>query len=204
MHCRLVSTRFALIFFVLFAAFPADAKEATARAIVERFHGSLLEVMKNAGPLGIKGRYDRLAPEIEQAFHLPLMAQITAGSSWRKATSLQREQLIKAFSHLSIGTYAAQFKDYSGQAFETLGEKSGPQKTTLVQTQIVSPGADPVGLTYVTKKIKGQWRIVDILLDNDISELAIRRSEYRQVLKKSGVDGLIATLTTKADALVTN
>jgi phospholipid transport system substrate-binding protein len=204
MHRRLVLTRLVLVFLVLLAVFPANARENTARTIVERFHDSLLVVMKNAGPLGIKGRYEHLAPEIEQAFHLPLMAQITAGSFWRKATDTQREQLVKAFSHLSIGTYAAQFKDYSGQVFETLGERSGPQKTTLVQTRIVSPGTNPVGLTYVTKKIKGQWRIVDILLDNDISELAVRRSEYRQVLKKSGVDGLIATLTSKADALVTN
>ncbi len=201
---RRVLTRLVLVFLISFAVYPAAAKEITARTIVERFHGSLMVVMKNARPLGIKGRYDHLAPEIEQAFHLPLMTQVTAGSFWRKATDIQRKQLIKAFSHLSIGTYAAQFKDYSGQVFETVGERSGPQKTTLVQTRIVSPGIKPVGLTYVTKKIKGQWRIVDVLLDDDISQLAIRRSEYRQVLKRSGVNGLIGTLTRKADALVTN
>ena len=52
------------------------------------------------------------------------------------------------------------------------------------------------------KENKDRWRIVDILLDNDISELAVRRSEYRRVLKKEGVDALIATLNNKADGLV--
>ena len=47
----------------------------------------------------------------------------------------------------------------------------------------------------------GAWRIVDVLLDSSISELAVRRSEYARVLRKDGIDGLIATLGEKADAL---
>ena len=57
-------------------------------------------------------------------------------------------------------------------------------------------------ITYVTHKIKGEWRIIDVLLDAGISELAVRRSEYRRVLKTGGVDGLIETLNRKADQLL--
>jgi len=70
-----------------------------------------------------------------------------------------------------------------------------------VHTQIVRTDESPVDLTYVLKKVGGAWRIADILLDNTISQLAVRRSEYRLVLKKDGVDGLIATLEHKADEL---
>ena len=52
------------------------------------------------------------------------------------------------------------------------------------------------------RPVKGRWRIVDVLLDGSISELAMRRSEYRRVLKKNGVDGLIQTLNSKAAQLV--
>ena len=72
----------------------------------------------------------------------------------------------------------------------------------LVKTRLVRPGDAPARLTYVVKEYKGRWRIVDILLDDDISELAVRRSEYRRLLKKNGVDGLIATLNDKAAGLV--
>ena len=41
-----------------------------------------------------------------------------------------------------------------------------------------------------------------MLLDAGISELAVRRSEYRRVLKTGGVDGLIETLNRKADQLL--
>ncbi len=183
-------------------ALPAAAQEDPARAVVERFQQNLLAVMKEAKSLGVKGRYERLEPKIEEAFHLSLMIRVATGSFWKKATEAQRSGLLAAFKHMSVSTYANQFDGYSGQVFEIVGQRPGPQTTVLVKTTIVSPGDSPAKLTYVVKEFQGQWRIVDILLDNDISELAVRRSEYRGMLKKNGIDGLIATLNTKADGLV--
>lgn len=182
------------------------AQDGTKRAgpsqVVTAFHETLLEVMKNAKILGIQGRYDKLDGRIKQTFHLGLMARIASGSYWRKASKTETENLVAAFSRLSISTYASQFDGYSGQSFETQGEKPGPQKTTLVKTQIIDPTSGPVDITYVTREIKGQWKVVDVLLDSSISELAVRRSEYRRILKTGGINGLIGALNTKADQLM--
>ena len=183
-------------------ALPATAQEDPARAVIQRFQENLLAVMKEAKSLGVTGRYQRLQPRIEEAFNLPLMIRVATGSFWRKADEEQRSRLVAAFKRLSISTYANRFDGYSGQVFEIVGQRPGPQKTVLVKTKIVSPGDSPARLTYVVKEFKGQWRIVDILLDDDISELAVRRSEYSRLLKKNGVDALIATLNDKADGLV--
>ena len=183
-------------------ALPAAAQEDPARAVIQRFQENLLAVMKEAKSLGVTGRYQRLQPRIEEAFHLPLMIRVATDSFWRKADKEQQSRLVAAFKRLSISTYANRFDGYSGQVFEIVDQRPGPQKTVLVKTRIVSPGDSPARLTYVVKEFKGQWRIVDILLDNDISELAVRRSEYRRLLKQKGVDGLIATLNDKADGLV--
>lgn len=170
--------------------------------IVTAFHESLLGVMKEAKTLGAKGRFEKLASPLKQNFHFRLMTQVAAGSYWRKSGPTQIDRLVDAFTRLSISTYASRFDGYSGQSFETEGEKPGPQKTILVKTRIIDPGSDPVDLTYVTRKIKGEWRIIDVLLDTGISELAVRRSEYRRVLKTGGIDGLIDTLNRKADQLL--
>ena len=45
------------------------------------------------------------------------------------------------------------------------------------------------------------WLISDIYLDGAISEVATRRSEFAAILKNEGIDGLIAALNRKADAL---
>ena len=181
---------------------PAAAQEDPARTVIQRLQHSLLAVMKEAESLGVTGRYQRFQPRIEEAFHLPLMIRVATGSFWRNADSEQRSRLVAAFKRLSISTYANRFDGYSGQVFEIVDQRPGPQKTVLVRTRIVRPGDSPVRLTYVVKEFKGQWRIVDILLDNDISELAVRRSEYSRLLKKNGVDGLIAALNRKADGLI--
>jgi hypothetical protein len=44
-------------------------------------------------------------------------------------------------------------------------------------------------------------RLQNIYLDNAISEVATRRSEFAAVLKAQGIDGLIAELNHKADIL---
>lgn len=184
---------------------PAPAAGGTAsdpEAVVGRFHDGLLAVMKEAESLGVKERYRRLEPPIARAFDLALMIRVASGSHWKKATEDQQDRLLAAFRRMSVGTYASRFDGYSGQSFETVGVRPGPQQTQLVETRIVSPDDQPVGLTYVMKMSGGDWRIADVLLDNNISELAVRRSEYRRVLKKEGPDGLIAVLEALADGLL--
>lgn len=201
-------TRRALFKRGLAAAFVALVPATTARAaapaptaLVEDFHATLVAVMKDSKVLGFKGRYERLAPAITGTFHLRLMTQITSGPSWRDASESQKQALVTAFSKVSVATYAARFDGFSGQHFETLGTKSGLQETQLVMTKLVNPGGDDVALTYVTKKVEGSWRVIDVVLDTGISELAVRKSEYRQILQQGGIAGLTQTLNEKAAEL---
>ncbi len=188
--------------FVLIAAVPAGAAEVEPRFLVERFQGNLLAVMKEAETLGVKGRYDRLVSSIEETFYLPLMIRIASGPYWKGADPTQRSRLISAFKRMSVSKVATLFDGYAGETFEAIGEKPGPQNTLLVKTRIVIPEKPSVNLTYVAKTIKERWRLIDIIVDNGISELSVRRSEYRRVLQNEGIDGLIATLNKKADELI--
>ena len=45
------------------------------------------------------------------------------------------------------------------------------------------------------------WQVRDVYLDSAISERATRRSEFSAMLRSSGIDALIASLTKKADDL---
>lgn len=184
---------------------PAAAATDTvgATSVVERFHETLLGVMKEAKTLGVKGRYRRLEPAVDGAFDLALMIRIASGSFWRAMDEPARERLVAAFRRYSVATYAAQFNGHSGQTFETLGTKPGQQRTTLVETRLLDPGEKPVGLVYVLREGRAGWSIVDVLVDKAISELAVRRSEYQAVLTKEGAEGLIRTLAAKADELLT-
>ncbi|MBK17849.1 MAG: hypothetical protein CMM52_03290 [Rhodospirillaceae bacterium] len=182
---------------------PAVAQDpGTPKALVESFHVKLLETMKRAEQLGIKGRYKFLGPSVKKTFDFKLMIALATGKHWRKASDQAKQQLQAAFSRFSIATYADRFSGYSGQTFKTISASDGPRKTVLVKTQITRPKKSPVPLTYVTRKRAGQWRIVDVLVDDGISELATRRSEYRTVLKKNGTQALVRLLNKKTARLL--
>jgi len=191
-----------LILIAFLAATPTgEAFAASPGEIVERFQATLLEVMKEAKTLGVQQRYSRLKPSVEKSFHIPLMIQIASGDYWKKATSNERLELIAAFQRMSISTLATLFDGYSGEVFKLVGEKPGPQNTTLVLTKLIKSDKSTVDIAYVTRPFKDGWRIIDVVLDNGISELIVRRSEYRNILKNNGIPGLVRLLNGKADEL---
>ena len=196
---RTTSILFFLTFFV--ASGQAVTQELTPDAVVGRFQEGLLGVMKEAKGLSVQQRYDRLEPLIEETFHLNVMVGFATGTFWRSSSMAQRGRLVRAFKRMNISTLATLFDGYSGEVFEIVEEKPGPKDLWIVETRLVSTDGSSVDIAYIAQKRKGLWRLVDVVVDAGISELRVRRSEYNHVLKKDGVEGLIAVLNRKADEL---
>ncbi len=187
--------------FFLVAMYPAHAQEP--RQVIQHFQDVLLETMKRATELGAAGRYKQLRPEVEKAFDLPRMIRLASGTAWAEAGADKQKALIDAFTHMSTSTYASQFHGYSGESFIIADVHDGPRNTRLVETKIVKSDGEKIPITYVLIAAEnGDWRIGDVLLDNSISELSVRRSEYAAILRKDGVDALIKTLNEKAEGLM--
>ena len=187
---------------IIFIAPAANAAEMTASKVVERFQANLLEVMKEANTLSVQQRYARLRPSVEKSFHFYTMIQLASGRHWKESNPTERRHLAKAFRRMSISRLATLFDGYSGEVFELIGEKPVQQKTTLVMTKLIKADKSTVGIAYVTRFYEEGWRIIDVILDNGISELKVLRSEYHQILKNKGIPGLISVLNSKADELV--
>jgi phospholipid transport system substrate-binding protein len=191
------------VFLALVLAVPS-AFAGSPSEVVETFHQTLLDVMKRAAELKLRGRYEQLTPPIETTFNLSVMIQVASGTKWRGASDEEKAKLIDAFRRVSVGTYAARFDGFSGEKFETVGEQDGPSGSRLVLTRIMRPNKDAVPLTYVTRKFGDDWRVVDVIVSGGISELAVRRSEYNTILNDGGPKELIARLNQKADQMLAN
>ena len=181
-------------------SFPAAAE--TPSKVVEKFQANLLQVMKDAEKLSVRQRYERLASTVETSFHLPLMVQIATANHWQDASPSQRVQLVSAFRRMSVTTLATLFDSYDGESFQILAEKPGPQHTQLVLTKLTKSDKSTVNIAYVARRFDDGWRMIDVIVDNGISELKVRRSEYSSILKSDGVPGLVALLNRKADELI--
>jgi len=181
---------------VLAALVPAEGAEAPASALIERFHETLIGVMKKAETLGFEGRYEKLAPAVKETFNLAFMARFAAGSHWKRLSADQRGKLIEAFSALTIATYAERFDGYSGERFDILNETQFRRRTRLVKTGLVKSDGETIILNYLVGQRGGKWGVIDVHFKG-VSELAVRRSEYTSVLKRKGFGTLIAVIEKK-------
>ncbi len=167
---------------------------------VRAFYDTLLTTMKNSRMLGQSGRYARLAPVVARVFDLPSMTRLAIGATWASLSPAQQQQLTEAFAHYVSATYADRFDSFSGEQLQVTGEQPYNQDV-IVQTKIVKANGDVTTLNYMMHQNQGTWQISDVYLDGTISQLATQRSEFHSILRREGVEGLVAALNRKVDLL---
>jgi phospholipid transport system substrate-binding protein len=181
-------------------AFAAGSDPAASS--ITTVYRTLLDTMKQAKQLGIKGRYQKLSPVLSKAYDLPLMSRIAVGPSWNSLSPQQRASIIDAFGKMTIATYANRFDGFSGEQFQVLGTSDRSNGDKIVQTRIVKSDGDAVALNYLMHKSGSSWKIVDVYLNGTISELASRRAEFGAILKSGGPNALVASLEKQSNKLL--
>ena len=174
-----------------------SAKPAASDTI-DAMHSAFLDVMKQATELGFDGRLNKLTPIVEQSFDLEFMALKTIGEGRKQLGAEQRARWVASFSKFLLSNYARRFDGFSGQSFETLREEPAPRRTVVVQTRLLRPNDKDVKLDYRLRPTASGWRIIDIYSNGNVSEVALRLSEFSSLFKKVGLDGLIASVDEKA------
>ncbi len=177
-----------------------EAPETAVYQSVERLYASLIDAMKHAQSLGYAGRYEKLAPVIDETYDLPFVAEKSLGRHWKRLSEEQRLRWVETFSQFTISTYAERFHSYSGERFEVMDTEPSLYETFIVRSRLVKPGRDPVRLDYRLRQRDGRWRIIDVYLNGTVSQLALRRSEYSGIMKREGFEALVQALVEKIRA----
>jgi phospholipid transport system substrate-binding protein len=172
------------------------AREGTEPAVtqIRAFYEALLTVMKQADKLGIRGRYEQLAPVVRATFDLAAMTRIAIGSDWNSIPAELQIALVDNFARMTIATYAARFDGYSGERFEVEPATAERNTGRIVRTKLLQSNGEPITLNYLVRGSGESWKIVDVYLTGTISELATRRSEFGAILKSGGPNALIDSL----------
>ena len=182
------------------AAFAAETDPAAAR--IRAFCDVLLETMKQAASLGVKGRYNKLAPAVRATYDLPAMTRIAIGLTWKTLAPEQQSALVEQFSRMSIATYASRFDGYDGERFEVDPATEPRNANRIVHTRIMRKQGDPVTLNYLCQETPDGWKAIDVYLNGTVSELATRRAEFAAILKAGGAQALIEMLQGRADKML--
>ena len=173
-----------------------------AVARIRKFYDALLGVMKEAKALGLRGRYDKLAPTIRDTFDLAAMIRIAVGPDWNSIPQEQRAALTEGFERMTIATYANRFDGYSGERFEVEPNAETRNTGKIVHTKLIQSSGVPIVLNYLMRGSGNDWKAVDVYLTGTISELATRRSEFGAILKSGGPNALVDSLRQQTEKLM--
>jgi phospholipid transport system substrate-binding protein len=129
------------------------------------------------------------------------MTALALGQSWNKATPEQKKRLTEEFRTLLVRTYASALAAYSDQRLEFRPLRAKPTDTDVtVQVRVMQRGTQPVPIDYAMEKTASGWKVYDVMVGG-VSLVANYRTEFGNVVRESGIDGLIKNLSTKNRSL---
>jgi len=164
-------------------------KDLTQQGIEQLINSNASEAEKQA-------RFTKL---FNEDLDLDFIGKFVLGRYWRTATPKQRAEFIDVYRKLNIQTWSSRFNEFKGKRFEFLGsESSKSADQVFVNTQVPMPEGAPASVKWRVKETGGQYRIVDIIIEN-VSLAQTARSEYTGYIQKSpeGINGLIKDLRAK-------
>ena len=178
-------------------ALPAWAADDPAAVSVQNFYDALTASMKAGG--GTKARFDKLKPAVEQDFDLPGMTALSVGPSWASIPAADQKSLVDAFGRMTVANYARNFDSYSGEKFIVDPDVTQRGNDKYVKSTLQPAGGAPVAFNYRLHQVGNSWKIVDVYLAGNISQLAQKRADFASTLSASGPQGLAKKIDALAD-----
>jgi len=179
---------------------PAQAQAADpAASQVRGFYDVLTASMQMGG--STKGRYDKLRPAVEKAFDLPAMTAIAVGPSFAAMSDADKKALIEAFTRMTVANYAKNFSSFGGETF-TVEPVSIARGNDRFVKSAMKTTSQTIAFNYRTHQVDGDWKITDVYLAGNISQMAQKRSDFASTLAAGGPSGLAKRINALTDQML--
>lgn len=181
------------------AAAPATATEAPD-ALVKRISQDVIDTAKADKEIQAgnqKRVMDLVETKILPYVDFQRMTALAAGRFWRDATPDQQKQLSAEFRTLLVYTYAGALSQIKNETVEFKPMRSDPADNEVeVRSQVNVSRGEPIVLNYRVAKTPAGWKIYDI---NVLGAWLVEtyKGSFASEIGKSGIDGLIKTLSEK-------
>jgi phospholipid transport system substrate-binding protein len=130
---------------------------------------------------------------LSESFDLKLIGRFVLGRTWKKTSKEQRVQYLDLFKQFVLRSYSRRLGGYTGQNFNVVHAKNFGKKDVLVTTKISRPSGPPIEARWRVRLRKNGHKIIDVMVAG-VSMVQTQKSEFRSVVKRQGVSGLIETL----------
>jgi phospholipid transport system substrate-binding protein len=191
---------------LLIAAVPAVAADVAGDAFVKQLSDEVLDTIK-ADKSFQAGNMVKLTALVDTKVmpHVNFR-RITAsavGPGWSKATPEQQKQMQEEFKTLLLRTYAGALSQISDQTIAVKPLRASAEDTEIVVRTEVRGKGEPIQLDYRLEKTPGSgsgWKIYNLNVMG-VWLMETFRSQFAQEINAKGVDGLIATMKSRNQAM---
>jgi len=182
--------------FIASSAQAEEAPDALVKRIAEETLGAIRadKELQAGNPVKVKQLIEaKLVPH----FDTSRMTALAMGRNWRAATPEQQKELTEQFKTLLIRTYSNALTNYRDNTMTYKPLRMNPGDTeVIVRTEVSRSGQAPVPIDYSMEKTPEGWKAYDVVVAG-VSLVTNYRDEFNDIVKSSGVDGLIKTLADK-------
>jgi len=191
---------FFLFFVLLVSSGTTLASDEAPDALVKRVTAEVLTIIKNDKDLqsgNMKKVNELVDQKILPHFNFNRMTALAVGQDWRNASAEQKAKLSAEFKTLLVRTYANALVSYKNQSIDVKPLKLDPKETDVtVRTEVKQTSGQPIPLDYSLQKKDDGWKVYDVIVGG-VSLVTNYRDEFKQTVRQTGIDGLLASLVTK-------
>lgn len=132
------------------------------------------------------------------------------GKHWRQATPEQRQRFIAAFRVMMVRFYTAALLEDPRQLDDLLARddlitfppgRPAEGDTTTVRSEVHLDGGKVVQVLFAVHNRDGDWKVYDVTVEG-VSLVTNYRTTFAQEITQVGIDGLIARLEERNQALM--
>jgi len=172
---------------------------ASPTTVVRQTVAAVLDIAQQAGPAPAQ-RAAALAI-VKRHFDFESMSRRVLATHWAAATPAERAQFVELFTELLTRTYWRKIANYRGVPVEYVGERVREDGYATVATRVKIDTAT-IPVDYRLQRTAAGWQAYDVSIEQ-VSLVRNYRGSFQDIVRKDGIEGLLAQIARKVAALPT-
>jgi phospholipid transport system substrate-binding protein len=171
----------------------AETPGETAEDSVKKTVDEAFAVLRDKSYAGAQRRHARIAALrkiADRTFDWSEMARSSLGASWRTTDAAKRTRFVDVFKDVLAAQYMDDIDRFQGTEKVTVDGSTREGEETVVNTTLITASRERVPIDYRMRPENGQWRIIDISIEN-VSLVNHFRKTFSNALTNMTLDQLI-------------
>lgn len=188
--------RLALAAFAVLATVAVARAQQDPKGIVQSNADKIIAVLSDTS-LSQEQKRQQVEDIVVSGVDFTILSRLVLARNWSRFTPEQQQEFMTEFRRHLSQTYGRRLDQYRNEKIEVVSERTESNGDVTVKSRILrgGSGAD-VDLDYRLRKVDGQWKIIDFVIEQ-VSLVSNFRSQFQDIVASGGPEKLLAVLREK-------